>query len=54
MVKGIEDRGKKYFTCDACGFGYNDRKTAQECQDWCSKHESCNLQITKNAVHFPK
>jgi len=24
MVKEIEVKGKKYFTCGICGFGYND------------------------------
>ncbi len=54
MVKEIEEKSKKYFVCEICGFGYNEKNTAQKCQNWCSKHKSCNLQITKNAVGILK
>ncbi|MBI2547312.1 MAG: hypothetical protein HYW23_02590 [Candidatus Aenigmarchaeota archaeon] len=45
---------KIIYKCKICGFGYNDEKMAQKCHGWCSKHKSCNLQITRNAVYFPK
>ena len=54
MVKELEIKSKKIFVCEDCGFGYKDKSTAQKCQSWCSKHESCNLGIIKNALYFPK
>ncbi|MBI2543231.1 MAG: hypothetical protein HYW24_03535 [Candidatus Aenigmarchaeota archaeon] len=44
----------KIYKCGICGFGYKDEDMAQKCQAWCSEHKSCNLQITKNAIYFPK
>ena len=46
--------GAKIYKCGICGFGYKDDVTAKKCQNWCSTHKSCSLQITKNAVYFPK
>lgn len=54
MVGKIEKKGKNYFTCEICGFGYTSKEIAQECENWCSTHKSCNLKITRNAVYFPK
>ena len=54
MVKALDIKNKKIFACEICGFGYKDKGTAQACQNWCSKKPSCNLQITKNAIYFPK
>jgi len=52
MVKEIEKQGKKYYICEECGFAYMDKETAQKCEDWCNKHHSCNLEITKSAVQI--
>lgn len=38
-----------YF-CEICKFAYKDRETAGKCEDWCMKHKSCSLEITKSAV----
>ncbi|MBI2134350.1 hypothetical protein HYU09_00020 [Candidatus Woesearchaeota archaeon] len=38
-----------YF-CEICRFAYKDRETAEKCEDWCRKHKSCSLEITKSAV----
>ncbi|MBI1978712.1 MAG: hypothetical protein HYS62_01465 [Candidatus Aenigmarchaeota archaeon] len=54
MVKVLKIKNKKVFACEICGFGYKDKATAQSCQNWCSESPSCNLQITKKAVYFPK
>ena len=50
MVKEKLKDGKAYFICEACGFAYLDTETTQRCEDWCNKHHSCNLEITKDAV----
>lgn len=51
MVKQIKNKRKNYYICESCGFIYKDKETAQKCQDWCKKHNSCNLEITKNAIN---
>jgi hypothetical protein len=42
------------FLCGICGLGYEDRKTAQECEDYCrSHHGSCSAEISAKAVYAP-
>jgi hypothetical protein len=42
------------FLCDICGLGYADRKTAQECEDYCRAHHgSCSAEISRKAVYLP-
>jgi hypothetical protein len=53
LVSTIEESGRTVFLCDVCGVGYPDEATAQECQNWCEKHSSCNLAITRKAIHRP-
>lgn len=50
MVKLVEKENKKYFVCEECGFVYDDEELAQKCQEWCARHQSCNLEITGKAV----
>jgi hypothetical protein len=45
---------KTVYLCDICGLGYADRKTAQECEDYCRAHAgSCSAEISKKAVYLP-
>ncbi len=41
----------KLYMCPLCGFEYRESKHAKQCQDWCKKHNSCNLEITKHAIN---
>jgi hypothetical protein len=41
------------FLCEICGFGYLDRQTAEQCEDWCRETGTCSLEINKKAVYFP-
>lgn len=50
MVKEISKDGTKYFVCEECSFVYLDKETAQECEDYCNKYKSCNIEITKKAI----
>lgn len=50
MVKKIKKKGKKLYQCEECGLFYQEKKLAKKCQKWCSKHQSCNLEIIKDAV----
>lgn len=53
MVKEIKVDSKAVFLCEICGLGYKDRKTAEECEEWCRRTNSCSIEITKKAVYFP-
>ena len=45
---------KTVFLCDICGLGYSERKTAQNCEDYCRSHSgSCSAEISKKAVYTP-
>jgi hypothetical protein len=52
MVKQYSKKGKALYRCEDCGLGYVDMKTAKECEDFCRKHHSCSMEITKKAVDF--
>ncbi|NOX71599.1 MAG: hypothetical protein GXO64_02780 [Candidatus Micrarchaeota archaeon] len=41
---------KEYFACKICGLYYEDKKWARRCEEWCSKYNSCNIEITSHAV----
>ncbi|HLC65656.1 MAG TPA: hypothetical protein VJI46_06055 [Candidatus Nanoarchaeia archaeon] len=49
MVKKIK-KGKKVFMCEECSMKYEDEPIAKKCEEWCRKHHSCNVEITRNAV----
>lgn len=40
----------KIYNCPECGLSYTKKDLAKKCEDWCKKHDSCNLEITKHAV----
>ncbi len=42
------------YYCPVCGYGYADRKTAEDCREYCSTHASCSLEITRKAVRKPE
>jgi len=50
MVKEITKNGKTYYQCEICEFYYETSELAQQCEDFCRKHNSCSLEITKHAV----
>ena len=50
MVKELPRDNKTFYTCEACGFAYEQKEWAQKCQEWCEEHNSCNLEITQHAV----
>lgn len=54
MVSEKKINDKTVFLCDICGLGYTDKKTAQNCEDYCKAHPgSCSAKITNKAVYFP-
>ena len=50
MVRAIQKGDKEYYRCEGCGLLYADKEIAEKCQAWCREHQSCNLEIIKNAV----
>ncbi len=46
MVKEVAGK----FLCEECGLFYKDKSFADKCEEWCAKHNSCNLEITKHAI----
>jgi hypothetical protein len=54
MVSEKQVNDKTVFLCDICGLGYADKKTAQDCEDYCKAHPgSCSAEIADKAVYFP-
>ncbi len=41
---------KKLYQCLECGLNYEEKKWAEQCDAWCKKHHSCNLEIIIHAV----
>ena len=53
MVSEKKHDGGAIYLCDLCGLGYREQKTARRCEEWCAAHQSCSLEITRNAVYIP-
>ena len=41
------------YLCEVCGLGYRDKETAARCEAFCTEHNACSLEITKNAIFKP-
>jgi len=54
MVTRVKLDEKIIYVCEICGLGYEDEETAKACQEYCSTHDACSLEITSKAVYFPK
>ena len=50
MAISIDDKGKKIYKCNVCGFGYLSHELADKCENYCTKHGACSLEITKHAI----
>lgn len=44
----------KTYSCSACGLKYGEESWAKKCFEWCTAHNSCNLEIIKHAVSDTK
>lgn len=42
------------FQCRICGLHYTEKALADRCQEWCSKHDSCNLEIARHSIEARK
>lgn len=43
----ISVKPSEHHQCPECSLRYRDEEIAKQCAAWCSKHNSCNLEITK-------
>ncbi|MEK6908773.1 MAG: hypothetical protein AABX23_01840 [Nanoarchaeota archaeon] len=50
MSEETNIEGEILYKCLRCGWIYRDRLTADECEVWCMKHKSCNIDIVKDAI----
>lgn len=41
---------QELYQCLVCGFHYRQETLAQQCEEWCREHQSCSLEITKQAI----
>lgn len=46
----MTNEDKKQYKCEECGMSYLEKELAEKCQAWCSKHQSCNIEIIKHAI----
>lgn len=53
MVKEIKDNDATIYQCEICEMGYSEQETAERCEEYCNTHESCSIDITKNAIYKP-
>ena len=49
MTKTSIQNNKELYQCEVCGFHYERKEWAEQCEAWCTKNKSCNLEITGNA-----
>lgn len=42
------------FQCQICKLHYAEKALADKCYEWCSNHESCNLEVASRSVEAAK
>jgi len=52
MVHEIPQNGKRLYICDVCSLSYEERAWADKCEDYCTKHRACSLEITRHAIQM--
>ncbi len=50
MKKDKKQNSALVYQCKECSLWYKDKKISEECQSWCKKHKSCNLEIIKHSI----
>jgi len=44
------DKKNECYFCEECHMAYIGKKKACECEEWCKKYKSCNLDIIKYSL----
>lgn len=52
MVRETTKKAETFYVCEACGFAYKEKVWAEKCEEFCTKHHSCSLEITRHAVQM--
>ncbi|MDH5695920.1 MAG: hypothetical protein OEZ00_04865 [Dehalococcoidia bacterium] len=50
VVRETKKNGKILYICEECGFAYERKEWAEKCQQWCKRHQSCNVEIIQHGV----
>lgn len=53
MVMQSKKNDRAVYQCEFCDMGYADLNPAQRCEEWCSTHDSCSLEVTRKAIYKP-
>lgn len=54
MVKEFKMDDQTVYECELCDMGYGAIETAERCEEYCEKHGSCSLEITRKANYKPR
>ncbi len=54
MAKEVQRQNQTFYICEACGFAYHEERWAQACDEFCTQHHGCSLDITQHAVEMPE
>jgi len=50
MVRVTRRKGEPLYACDICGLVYKEMSWVEKCEEYCTKHGACSLEITSHAV----
>lgn len=50
MVKETNIEGEIVYKCEKCGWMYRESNMAKRCENYCRKHNACNLRYVKFAI----
>lgn len=45
----MDNNSNNLFSCSVCKLHYQNKPDMEKCFAWCSKYDSCNLEITANS-----
>ena len=54
MTREIQRNNQAYYICEACDFAYTEEKWARDCEEFCTQHHGCSIEITQHAVKMPE
>ena len=53
MVCETIRKNQSIYSCEVCGFGYSDLRTAEACEEFCDTHGSSSQEILRKAINRP-
>lgn len=52
MVLVVVVRGERFYACGECGLIYTSRGLAEECEEWCREHGTCNVDLSRQSIGY--